>query len=186
MDYLLIFIEIITPLLIALAVLWVDRKVRDNDEFDSIIDGLIGELCQNLAKARTQKSAVDEKIDLMKKGGWNRTPDPFLSSDAYHRAVASEVFFRVMRKSDTNLVRKLMDYYASQEVVNEEIQQLNQAKFDFLIHRNISVDVCELLLGQQKKTIQAVIEPNIIGLLIMFSSMKIKYRDTIKLYGNDA
>ena len=92
---------------------WVDRKLRDNDEFDSIMDGLIGELCQNLAKARTQKSAIDGKIGLMKEGGWNRTPDPFLSSDAYHRAVASEVFFRIMRKSDTNLVRKLMDYYAS-------------------------------------------------------------------------
>jgi hypothetical protein len=184
MDFLLLFVEVIASLLIALAILWIDRRLRDNDDFDSIMDGLIGELCQNLSIVRTQKVGIDGKVDLMKKGGWNRTPDPLLSNDAYHRAVASEVFFRDMRKNSEGFVRILMEHYASQEVMNEEIRQLNQAKFDYLIHRDISVDAFEVLFGQQKATIEKVIEPSIVSLLIMVSSIKAKYGETIRLYVN--
>lgn len=180
----MLLVEITVPLLVALIVLWIDRKLRDNDEFDSVMDGLVGELCQNLSIVRTQEVGIDRIVDLMKKGGWNTTPDPLLSNDAYHRAVASEVFFRDMRKNSEGVVRNLMEHYASQEVVNEGIRQLNQAKFDYLVFRNISISAFEVLFAQQKETIEKVIEPSIVGILIMVSSIKTKYRKTIGLYVN--
>lgn len=112
MDYTLVFIEVITPLLIALIVLWVDRKLRYVDEFDSIIDNLICELCENLAMVRTITSGIDGRLSLMKKGGWSRASDPLLSNIAFNRTVASEVFFSYMRKNNNSFVRKLMEYYS--------------------------------------------------------------------------
>lgn len=117
MDCLLLAIEIIAPLLIALGVLWVDRRMRGNDEFDSIMDGLIGELCQNLAIVRTEIKAIETDIDLMKKGGWSPSSQPLLSNDAYRRAVVSEVFFRKMRSDKRTFIRDLMNHYTAQRLL---------------------------------------------------------------------
>jgi hypothetical protein len=118
----------------------------------------------------------------MEKGGWSRMPDPLFSEVAYKRAVGSETFFSHMRKSQKGFVRQLMEYYTSQEVVNCEIGHVNDVKFNFLVYGNIQTKVLRLILEQQKKTLELVIEPDIIKILDVLSSMNVKYRQTINLY----
>jgi len=179
MEYLIL--QIISPLAIALITVWFDRKLRDKKELDSLIDGTIFELTENLRIARTIKHTINSELETIKQGGWPPTPDPTFLDLAYSRAKLSGVFFDFIRKKKLNaLIKKLDNCYAALQVVNYQTGNINQAKFEVLTKTSLLPKRIEEILQKRKEVIAKVIEPAITELLLLFAQVEPEFQDMIK------
>lgn len=179
MEYLII--QILSSSVIALIAVWFDRKLRDKKELDSLINSIIFELTENLRIARTIKHTMNNELKTIRQGGWPPTPDPTFLDIAYSRATLSEAFFNFFRKKKLSaLIKKLHDCYTALQVVNYQIRNVNNAKFEVLTKPSMLPKRIEEILQKRKETIVKVIEPTITELLLLFAQIEPKFQDTIK------
>ena len=183
-EIILLLLSIPSSLFVALFAVKFDRWLADKKELKSILSGIGFEMAENISIARTIAKKAEDDVKTLRSMKFPFAPMPTFSDSAYLRAKNSDVFFHFVGRKRTGVTRELVknlhECYNSIRLVNSMMESEQQVKLEIMMQR-CPKEYGEQLFATTKRTVQEVIEPQLIKTLLLLEQVEPKLRKTISL-----
>lgn len=185
MDEIIFFlVSIPSSLFVALLAVKFDRWLSDKKELNSILCGIGFEMAENISIARTIAKKAEDDVKTLRNMKHPFAPFPTFSDLAYFRAKNSEVFLNFVGRERTGaageLVKNLHECYNSIRLVNHMMESIQQVKVEIMLHGSPK-EYGEQVLATTKRTVEEVIEPQLIKTLLLLGQVEPKLHKTVSL-----
>jgi len=185
MDEIIFFpLSILSSLLVALLAVKFDRWLADKRELSSILSGIAFEMAENTSIARTIAKKANDDVKTLHSMKHPFAPFPTFSNLAYQRAKNSDAFFNFVSRERTGVARELVknlhECYSSIRLVNYMMESIQQVKIDIML-RGSPREYGEQVLTTTKRTIEEVVEPQLMKTLLLLEQVEPKLHKTVSL-----
>ena len=183
-EIIFLLLSIPSSLFVALFAVMFDRWLADKKELKSILSSIGFEMAENISIARTIAKKAEDDIKTLHNMKHPFAPFPIFSDLAYLRAKNSDVFFNFVGRERTGvtkeLVKNLHECYNSIRLVNHMMESIQQVKVEIMTHKSRK-EYGEQLFATTKRTVEEVIEPQLIKTLLLLGQVEPKLHKTISL-----
>jgi len=142
------------------------------------------EMAENISIARTIAKKAEDDVKTLKNMKHPFAPFPTFCDLAYLRAKNSGAFLNFVGKDRggvaRELVKNLHECYNSIRLVNSMMESIQRVKVEIMTHRSPK-EYGELVLATTKRTVEEVIEPQLIKTLLLLGQVEPKLYKTISL-----